>query len=124
MKNSKVKTRKEPIAGTLVEIPLSQIHTDPAGEMMCNSESLKPYMDYYKAALTRGDTETALTTIAKLPLNKRYVSRVVECLDWALADYDGETVQLDLPYLPNLEETKEKLQERILQLRFLLDDLG
>jgi hypothetical protein len=115
MKNSK--------AGKIVNIPLSQIKTDPAGDMMCRSESLKPYMDYYTAALTRGDTEKALTAIAELPLSKRYVSRVVECLDWALADYDGETVRLDLPYLPDLEEIKEKLQRRFLQLRFLLNEL-
>jgi hypothetical protein len=114
MKNSKAR---------IVKIPLSQIVTDPAGAMMCRSESLKPYMDYYCAAMTRGDVEKALTVIAKLPLNKRYVSRVVECLDWALADYDGETVRLDLPYLPNLEGIKEKLQNRILQLRFLLSEL-
>ena len=48
---------------------------------------------------------------------------MIECLDWALADYDSSTVGLDMPYMPDLEDIKEKLWNRAWQVRDLLATL-
>ena len=107
----------------VTRIPLSQITTDPVGDMLAESEAIKPYIDHYRALMTGGDSDTTLHTIASLPIEKRYLSRVAQCLDWALADWDNETAKLDMPYMPDLEEIKEKLRIRSWQLRALLATL-
>lgn len=105
------------------QIPLSQIETDPVSDMLVESESLKPYIDHYCALMQGGDSNKTLGVIAALPVEKRYLSRVIECLDWALADYDSSTVSLDMPYMPDLEDQKEKLWNRAWQVRHLLATL-
>jgi hypothetical protein len=110
--------------GKIVQIPLSEIETDPVGDMLTNSESLKPYIDHYCAVMTGRDSERTLRAIAELPVEKRYLSRALQCLDWALADYDSSTVELDMPYMPDLEDIKEKLRIRLWQLRDLLATLA
>src|SRR5205809_7435761 len=106
-----------------VKVNISDIITDPIGEMLARSEAMKPYMEYYERAMTGQDYKEALAAIASLPLEKRYLFRVSQCLDWALADFDGETIKLDLPYMTDLVELKNKLQLRMMQLRLLLDVL-
>jgi hypothetical protein len=107
----------------IVSIPLSQIEPDPVGDMLTESEAIRPYIDHYCALMGRGDTEKTLGVIAALPLKNRYLSRVVECLAWALADYDDCTVELDMPYMPNLAEIEEQLRLRLWQLRDLIATL-
>jgi hypothetical protein len=107
----------------LVRIPLSQIDTDPAGDMLAESKDIKPYIDHYCALVTGVDSEKTLAAIAALPVDKRYLFRVVQCADWALADYDSSTVKLDIPYMPDLESIKEKLRVRLWQLRDLVATL-
>jgi hypothetical protein len=109
--------------GKVVRIPLSQVDTDPVGDMLAESDAIRPYIDHYCALMGRGDTEKTLGVIAALPVDKRYLSRVVQCLDWALADYDSCSIELDMPHMPDLEEIKEKLRFRLWQLRILLTKL-
>lgn len=104
----------------LLTMPISQIKTDPVGEMLASSDALKPYIDHYKAQQRGGDRDATLGAIAALPESKRYLSRVVECLNWALADFDSETVKLDMPYMSNLDEVKHKLWFRFNQMSVLL----
>ena len=42
-------------------------------------------------------TEVALQVLRDLPLEKRYTWRVFSALKWAFADFDDESVRLDLP---------------------------
>ena len=98
------------------KIKVEDIQTDPVGDMLVSGDALKPYMLHYAAVMTGQDSDSTLQTIAALPIEKRYLFRVAQCLDWALADYDGETAKLDLPYIPNLEELTKKLQMRELKL--------
>jgi hypothetical protein len=42
----------------LMQIPLSQIEIDPLGDMLSDSESIKPYINHYCALMTDGDSES------------------------------------------------------------------
>lgn len=106
--------------GKILQIPLSQIEADPVGDMLAESESLRPYIDHYCALMKGADSDKTLRVIADLPVEKRYLFRVVQCLDWALADYDDETAKLDMPYMPDLGDITEKLRLRAWQLIDLL----
>ena len=107
-----------------LRIPLSQIEPDPVGDMLAESDGVKPYINYYCALATGVGIRKTLAVMAALPVDKRYLFRLVQCLDWALADYDDCTVELDMPYMPDLENIKERLQIRLWQLRDLLATLG
>lgn len=38
---------------TVLQMPLSQLETDPVGDMLASSEGLKPYIDHYCALVQR-----------------------------------------------------------------------
>src|SRR5262245_16609831 len=96
-------------------IRLKDINTHPVGDMLAASENMEPYINHYGALVTDGESEQTLKAIASLPVEKRYITRVMQCLDWALADFDSETVKLDLPYLPELAGAIETLRLRAWQ---------
>lgn len=102
---------------------LKDIKTDPAGDMLVKGKDMRPYINHYKAVLSGEDSNATLKIIAGLPSEKRYLSRVVQCLDWALADFDSETAKLDMPYISDLDEVQAKLQHRLMQLNILFQTL-
>jgi hypothetical protein len=104
----------------VTKIALKDIKTHPVGDMLAGGDAMKPYIAHYTAMITGQDSNKTLEEIAALPEDKRYVFRVLQSLDWALADYDSETVKLDMPYIPKLDEIKERLQLRLWQMRDLL----
>ncbi len=67
--------------------------------------------------------------IKALPLEKRYIWRIVQALDWGFADFDSETVRIDLDLLSDADrkEMDTKLEEvqrtRLVQLCLFLQKL-
>jgi hypothetical protein len=61
--------------------------------------------------------------IAAMPEGKRYITRVLDSLDSAFADFDTETAKLDLPNMQNRkpEAIKRYLAFRLRQFKMLLD---
>ena len=57
-----------------------------------------------------------------MPEEKRYLTRVLDSLDNAFADFDTDTVLLDLPHMRNRkpEAIKRYLEVRLLQFKKLL----
>jgi hypothetical protein len=108
----------------ITKIPITAIKCDPVGDMLARSDDIQPYIKHYAALMSGGDSEKTLAVIAALPKDKRYLSRVLQCLAWALADFDSETVKLDLPYMDSLDAIKEELAKREWQLRELRRTLG
>lgn len=88
------------------------------------TNSLDPvYMEYFTAAGSGRSTREAESRIAALPEDKRYLTRVLDSLDTAFADFDSATAKLDLPHMEEHkpEAIKRFLEFRLRQFRLLLD---
>jgi hypothetical protein len=86
--------------------------------------SLDPsYLEYFTADCSGRNTKEAETRIAAVPEEKRYLTRVLDSLDSAFADFDTETAMLDLPHMQNRkpEAIKRYLEFRLRQFKMLLD---
>jgi hypothetical protein len=62
----------------------------------------------------------------QIPEEKRYLTKVLDSLDSAFADFDTETAMLDLPHMRKHkpEAIKRHLEYRIRQSKMLLDAVG
>src|ERR1039457_238436 len=63
--------------------PISEIHSEDGAQELVRSERMKPYLALLKAQIGGQDTEPFLTALAALPLEERYVWRVISALKWA-----------------------------------------
>ena len=81
------------------------------------------YLEYFAAACSGTSTKEAERRIAAIPEDKRYLTRVLDSLDSAFADFDTETAMLDLPHMQNRkpEAIKHYLEFRLQQFKMLLD---
>jgi len=84
------------------------------------------YFEYFTADCSGASTKNAERRIAAIPEEKRYLTRVLDSLDSAFADFDTETAMLDLPYMQSRkpEVIKSYLEFRLLQFKMLLDAVG
>lgn len=83
------------------------------------------YLQYHAAADTGTSTKDSEGRIAAIPEDKRYLTRVLEALDGAFADFDTETARLDLPRMQERqpEAIKDFLELRLKQLKMLHDEV-
>ena len=79
------------------------------------------YREYYAAACSGRNTQEAERHIAAIPEDRRYLTRVLDSLDAAFADFDTATATLDLPHMQNPETIKGFLTFRLQQFRMLLN---
>ena len=81
------------------------------------------YVEYFAAACSGSSTTEAKRRIGAIPEDKRYLTRVLDSLDSAFADFDTETATLDLPHMENRkpEAIKHYLEFRLRQFKMLLD---
>jgi hypothetical protein len=81
------------------------------------------YLEYFTAACSGMSTREAERRIAAIPEGNRYLTRVLDSLDSAFADFDTETAMLDLPSMQNRkpEAIKRYLEFRLQQFKMLLD---
>jgi len=81
------------------------------------------YLEYFIATVRGASTKEAERGIAAVPEEKRYLTRVLDSLDNAFADFDTDTVLLDLPHMQNRkpEAIKRYLEFRLRQFKMLLD---
>src|SRR5664280_3745170 len=82
--------------GKIIGLPTSEIHTEAGAQELVLSERMKPYLAFLKAQMGGQDTGPYLAALAALPLEERYVWRVVSALKWAFCDLDTECVAADL----------------------------
>jgi hypothetical protein len=78
---------------------------------------MRPYLDLLKAHIGGQDTAPYLGALAELPLEERYVWRVISALKWAFCDLETENVLADLETLPedDLKLVSEPLAIRAMQ---------
>jgi hypothetical protein len=111
--------------GKIRRIPISEIHVEEGAQELVRSERMKPYLALLKAQIGGQDTEPLLAALAALPLEERYVWRVVSALKWAFCDLDTECVTADVRTLSEADFKKvvEHLHLRSIQLCLFLTSL-
>ena len=67
---------------------------------------MKPYLALLKAQIGGQDTEPFLTALAALPLEERYVWRVISALKWAFCDLETENAIADFRTLSAEDRVK------------------
>ena len=104
------------------------LKVDPLAEDLARSAAMRPYMNYYEAVVKNDHqgAEDAAQQIKHLPLEQRYIWRIMSALKWGLSDFDFKTVKLDLPHLSDEErhEMVQDLEVNLIQLRTMLDALN
>jgi hypothetical protein len=111
--------------GKISRVPISELHSeDGAKELVC-SEKMKPYLAILKAKIAGQDTEPHLAALAALPLEERYVWRVISALKWAFCDLDTESAIVDLHTLSeaDLKKVVEPLSLRAIQFCMFVNAL-
>jgi hypothetical protein len=78
---------------------------------------MRPYLELLKAHIGGQDTAPYLAALAELPLEERYVWRVISALKWAFCDLETENVLADLETLSedDLKLVAEPLAMRAIQ---------
>ena len=117
-----MKYRKQPVT---LRVKAKDIGLDPLGEALVESEKMKPYVKVYTDLLHGKQLEESLGHLRNIPVEDRYITRVMQNLDLALADLDTANIGLDLRTLPAVQprEILAKAQIRLLQLSLVVDYL-
>jgi hypothetical protein len=90
-------------------LPISEIHSEDGAQELVRSEMMKPYLALLKAQMSGQDTEPYLAALAALPLEERYVWRVISALKWAFCDLETENAIADFRTLS--EEDRVRVVE-------------
>src|ERR1019366_4665321 len=111
--------------GKITSLPTSEIHSEAGAEELVRSERMKPYLAFLKAQMSGKDTDPYLAALATLPLEERYVWRVISALKWAFCDLDTESAIADLHTLSeeDLKKVVEPLKLRTIQLCLFVNSL-
>jgi len=100
--------------GKTKRLPIGEIKTEPGAQELVRSERMKPYLALLKAQMEGQDTEPYLAALAALPLEERYVWRVISALKWAFCDLETESAAADLHTLSE-EDLKKVVEPLILR---------
>jgi hypothetical protein len=90
-------------------LPINEIHSEDGAQELVRSEKMKPYFALLKAQMSGQDTEPYLAALAALPLEERYVWRVISALKWAFCDLETESAIADFRTLS--EEDRVRVAE-------------
>jgi hypothetical protein len=111
--------------GKISSLPISEIHSEDGAQELVRSEKMKPYLALMKAQIAGQDTEPYLAALAALPLEERYVWRVISALKWAFCDLDTENAIADVRTLSeeDLKKVVEPLSLRAIQFCLFVNAL-
>ena len=111
--------------GKISSLPISEINSEAGAQELVLSERMKPYIALMRAQMGGQDTEPYLSALAALPLEERYVWRVISALKWAFCDLDTESAIADLHTLSeeDLKKVVEPLTLRTIQLCLFVNSL-
>jgi len=90
----------------IIKLPINEIHSEDGAQELVRSEKMKPYLAILKAQMAGQDAEPYLEALAALPLEERYVWRVVSALKWAFCDLETENAIIDFRTLSENDRVK------------------
>lgn len=98
-------------------LPVSEIRTEAGSDELVRSERMRPYLALLTAKMEGQDTAPFLAALAAVPLEDRYVWRVMSALKWAFCDLETESATADLHTLStdDLKTVTEPLALRAIQ---------
>jgi hypothetical protein len=107
------------------KIPLKDLKTEEGAEDLSASAAMQPYATLAEAVLTNQGLKEAVAVIGQLPLEERYLWRVLSALKWAFADFDSVNVVIDRKTLrpDDRKKVAELLRHRPVQFWMLLKAL-
>jgi hypothetical protein len=107
------------------KVPIKNLKTEDGAEDMVKSEMMRPYMRLAEAILQQQGLREAVAAIGDLPLEQRYLWRVLSALKWAFADFDNVNVVIDRKTLKPEDRMKvaESLEHRPVQFCMLFKAL-
>ena len=111
--------------GKITNLPTNEVKSENGAQDLVRSERMKPYLALLKAQIGGQDTEPFLTALAALPLEERYVWRVISALKWAFCDLDTENAIADVRTLSedDLKKVLEPLSLRAIQFCLFVNAL-
>lgn len=105
---------------------LEQIVRDNSSGELFNLPAMRPYDKYIEALMKNQSEDAALARIAELPLESRYLWRILSALKWAFADFDSVAVMADRDTLPteDIMAMRAALELQATQFCILLGVIG
>ena len=102
------------------KVPINDLKIEQGAEDLLDSPAMDPYMNLALSMMKGEGLESALSEIANLPLEQRYVWRVASTLKWAFADFESVNVVADRKTLS--AEDRKKLADllKVRPLQFCL----
>ncbi|MGA3240148.1 MAG: hypothetical protein ABSG03_28060 [Bryobacteraceae bacterium] len=106
-------------------VPIRNLKTEEGAEELINSAMMRPYVRLAEAVITHQGIEEAVAEIAGLPLEQRYLWRVLSALKWGFADFDNVNVVIDRKTLrpEDREKVVDLIQHRPVQFCMFLKAL-
>jgi hypothetical protein len=100
----------------------SELKAEEGADELVQSAMMRPYLKVAEAMLTKKGLKEAIAEIAQLPLEQRYLWRVLSALKWGFADFDTVNVVVDRKTLRPEDRKKvaELLQHRPVQFCMFL----
>ena len=108
-----------------IKMSINGIRTEPGAAELARSDNMRPYLEVLKADIQGLDTGPSLAALADLPLELRYVWRVMSALKWGLCALDTESVAADVATLSEqeLKNVAEPLALRAMQFSLFVKAL-
>src|SRR4051812_5744190 len=99
------------------QVPIEDLKTEECADELVHSEMMRPYARLAEAIMTQQGLKEAVAEIGQLPLEQRYLWRVLSALKWGFADFDSVNVAIDRKTLGPNDRAKvvELIQHRPVQ---------
>jgi hypothetical protein len=98
------------------------LRSEESAEELVQSAKMRPYLHVAEAMLTGKGLKKAVAQVAELPLEDRYIWRVLSALKWAFADLETMNVGVDRRTLTpdDRQRVIELLKQRPIQFCLFL----
>lgn len=113
-------------------IPAANLNPDPEGRGLLDAAEMQVYDRVLMAAMAdrKAEFSAAVRDLRALPLESRYLWRIISALGFVFGDFDSACVRIDLQTLPDKETdrlcqlTRERGIQFLIWLREMLGQTG
>ena len=77
------------------DVPVDNPKSEEGAEELQDSAMMLPYVRLAEALITKKGLKEAVARIGDLPLERRYLWRILSALKWGFADFDSVNVMID-----------------------------